>query len=311
MNAWQFKHGGDVPMHLGFYEPAILHACKHLSRTGRTLDDPVEATPTLLRLLDTLPPLVSAAEGHPVRQRAYQQAFDLLDTALREGAPEPDEDALLAKVRGSLRRQHGFAKNPKTKFGIDAVFSDEPLRYPEPEQQACAIDLPVGGDFVAGHDESDVVDQASCAAEHRDGDEHRTVEPVDCGDGCRITNLHVVDAEQRHRREVVGDHRGHGTGRSLAVDDGRRSSPQCREDRRRDGPMFGVEICVTAGHRQPIGLAHERTADHLGREFEIGGHAAHDGELLRVLATEVRTGRTDDREQLRHDGGDAVEMTRP
>ena len=88
MNAWQFKHGGDVPMHLGFYEPAILHACKHLSRTGRTLDVPVEATPTLLRLLDTLPPLVSAAEGHPVRQRAYQQAFDLLDTALREAQEE-------------------------------------------------------------------------------------------------------------------------------------------------------------------------------------------------------------------------------
>ncbi|MCT7297431.1 tRNA cyclic N6-threonylcarbamoyladenosine(37) synthase TcdA [Ralstonia sp. CHL-2022] len=53
------------------------------------------------------------------------------------------QDPLLAKVRGNLRRQHGFSKNPKSRFGIDAVFSDEPLRYPEAEQQACAVELPV------------------------------------------------------------------------------------------------------------------------------------------------------------------------
>jgi tRNA A37 threonylcarbamoyladenosine dehydratase len=50
------------------------------------------------------------------------------------------QDPLLAKVRGNLRRQWGFPRDPKKKFGIQAVYSDEPLRYPEPEQQACEID---------------------------------------------------------------------------------------------------------------------------------------------------------------------------
>jgi tRNA A37 threonylcarbamoyladenosine dehydratase len=46
-------------------------------------------------------------------------------------------------VRGNLRRQHGFPRDPKARFNIDAVYSDEPLRYPEPEQQACAVEVPV------------------------------------------------------------------------------------------------------------------------------------------------------------------------
>jgi hypothetical protein len=104
MKAWQFKHGGDVPAHLGFYEPAILHACKHLTRTGRSTEQHAEAAPALLRLLDGLPPLIAAAVEHPVRKRAYGQAFDLIDGALREGAPEPDEDALVGKVRASMLR---------------------------------------------------------------------------------------------------------------------------------------------------------------------------------------------------------------
>jgi len=40
------------------------------------------------------------------------------------------QDPLLAKVRGNLRRQWGFPRDPKKKFGIQAVYSDEPLRYP-------------------------------------------------------------------------------------------------------------------------------------------------------------------------------------
>ncbi len=45
------------------------------------------------------------------------------------------QDPLLAKVRGQLRKSHGFPKDPKKKFGIDAVYSEEPLRYPD---AACA-----------------------------------------------------------------------------------------------------------------------------------------------------------------------------
>lgn len=52
------------------------------------------------------------------------------------------QDPLLAKVRGQLRRGHGFARDPKRRFGVEAVFSSEPLRYP-PVGAAC--DLPRGG----------------------------------------------------------------------------------------------------------------------------------------------------------------------
>ena len=41
------------------------------------------------------------------------------------------QEPLLAKVRKWLRSQYGFSRNPKTKFGIDAVYSREPIRYPE------------------------------------------------------------------------------------------------------------------------------------------------------------------------------------
>jgi tRNA A37 threonylcarbamoyladenosine dehydratase len=52
------------------------------------------------------------------------------------------QDPLLAKVRGQLRKGHGFARDPKKKFGVEAVYSTEPLRYP---QAGAACDLPQGG----------------------------------------------------------------------------------------------------------------------------------------------------------------------
>ena len=41
------------------------------------------------------------------------------------------QDPLLSKVRSVLRKEYGFTRDPKKKFGIPAVFSSEPLRYPE------------------------------------------------------------------------------------------------------------------------------------------------------------------------------------
>jgi tRNA A37 threonylcarbamoyladenosine dehydratase len=41
------------------------------------------------------------------------------------------QDPLLAKVRAQLRREYGFPRDTKKKFGVPAVFSTEPLRYPE------------------------------------------------------------------------------------------------------------------------------------------------------------------------------------
>lgn len=47
------------------------------------------------------------------------------------------EDPLLAKVRARLRREHGFPREPGKKFGVDCVYSSEPLRYPDAEGGAC------------------------------------------------------------------------------------------------------------------------------------------------------------------------------
>jgi len=50
-----------------------------------------------------------------------------------------EQEPLLAKVRKRLRAEHGFPRGTKNKFGIDAVFSSEPLRFPE-TAEACAVD---------------------------------------------------------------------------------------------------------------------------------------------------------------------------
>ena len=47
-----------------------------------------------------------------------------------------EQEPLLARVRKNLRRVHGFPRGSKHKFGIDAVYSTEPVRHPE----LCIID---------------------------------------------------------------------------------------------------------------------------------------------------------------------------
>jgi len=53
-----------------------------------------------------------------------------------------EQEPLLSKVRKRLRQLHGFPRGTKNKFGIDAVFSTEPLRFPD-SAQACDIDAQV------------------------------------------------------------------------------------------------------------------------------------------------------------------------
>jgi tRNA A37 threonylcarbamoyladenosine dehydratase len=55
-----------------------------------------------------------------------------------------EQEPLLAKVRKRLRSKHGFPRGDKSRFGIDAVFSTEPLKYPE--SGACET----GGAGIAG-----------------------------------------------------------------------------------------------------------------------------------------------------------------
>lgn len=56
-----------------------------------------------------------------------------------------EQEPLLAKVRKRLRSEHGFPRGTRNKFGIDAVFSTEPLRQPDTgEDEACEVDDQAG-----------------------------------------------------------------------------------------------------------------------------------------------------------------------
>lgn len=57
------------------------------------------------------------------------------------------QDPLLAKVRASLRRDHGFPRQGK--FGVTAVYSTEPLRYPA-KNNSCTVDAAPSGLNCAG-----------------------------------------------------------------------------------------------------------------------------------------------------------------
>ncbi len=50
------------------------------------------------------------------------------------------QDPLAAKLRAALRRDHGFTRDSSRKFGVDCVYSLEPVR--RPESAACDVDEP-------------------------------------------------------------------------------------------------------------------------------------------------------------------------
>jgi tRNA A37 threonylcarbamoyladenosine dehydratase len=62
-------------------------------------------------------------------------------------------EPMLAKVRKTLRTRHGFARDPKTPFGVAAVFSDQPLRGPEAadieDQEGLGLNCAGYGSLVA------------------------------------------------------------------------------------------------------------------------------------------------------------------
>lgn len=64
------------------------------------------------------------------------------------------QDPLLAKVRNMLRREYGFSRNPKRRFGIEAVYSLEQLTYPAADGEVClqkpSTDGPVRLDCATG-----------------------------------------------------------------------------------------------------------------------------------------------------------------
>lgn len=64
-----------------------------------------------------------------------------------------EQEPLLARVRKNLRTKHGFPRGRKHKFGIDAVYSTEPLRFPEvclPDDEGVAVDAESAVNSAAG-----------------------------------------------------------------------------------------------------------------------------------------------------------------
>jgi len=46
-------------------------------------------------------------------------------------------DPMLSKMRNNLRRLYGFPRDPKQKFGITAIYSTEPMTYPDDNGGVC------------------------------------------------------------------------------------------------------------------------------------------------------------------------------
>lgn len=60
------------------------------------------------------------------------------------------QDPLLSKVRSILRKEYGFSRDAKKKFGVPAVFSSEPLRYPTDAGASCDETTRLAGLNCAG-----------------------------------------------------------------------------------------------------------------------------------------------------------------
>lgn len=77
------------------------------------------------------------------------------------------QDALASKLRASLRKDYGFSRDAKKKFGVPCVFSDEQIRKPASHSagaESCALDGGAGL-ACAGYGSSVAVTAAfGCAA---------------------------------------------------------------------------------------------------------------------------------------------------
>jgi tRNA A37 threonylcarbamoyladenosine dehydratase len=66
------------------------------------------------------------------------------------------QDALASKVRAQLRKDYGFSRDPKKKFGVDCVYSPEQSRRPA-SADSCGTDELAAGLNCAGYGSSVMV----------------------------------------------------------------------------------------------------------------------------------------------------------
>jgi tRNA A37 threonylcarbamoyladenosine dehydratase len=59
-------------------------------------------------------------------------------------------DPLFAKIRNNLRRYHGFSRDTKKSFGVEAIYSTEQMTYPDDQGEICQTK-----DFLDGSEKLD------------------------------------------------------------------------------------------------------------------------------------------------------------
>ena len=119
------------------------------------IDDARAKTALIVHCREQRIPLVTIGISGGQIDPTRIEVFDLSRT---------EQEPLLARVRKNLRIRHGFPRGRKHKFGIDAVYSTEPLRFPElclPDQDdaGSAVDENAGlpGLHCAGYGSAVVV----------------------------------------------------------------------------------------------------------------------------------------------------------
>lgn len=53
-----------------------------------------------------------------------------------------EQDPLLALVRKKLRQDHGYTSNPKRRFAVECVYSEEPVLFQQPDGSVCSTRPP-------------------------------------------------------------------------------------------------------------------------------------------------------------------------
>lgn len=144
VEAWRFRHGANakLPMHLGWYEPAVLEQAKHLRQLGDAVHDPLlgaaEVTPSVADLVAELSGLLAATD-HRVVSHVYTKAFAWLDDALQGADPDaaldeevppadaPDLADLVAKCRSRMNKLLVSALDDTARTALTQHLTDHAL----------------------------------------------------------------------------------------------------------------------------------------------------------------------------------------
>lgn len=139
--------GADIRVHFGFLTPR--NVTELITQDLTAVIDAIDSVKPKAALISHCQrrkiPLVCAGGAGGQTDPTQIQVGDLSRTT---------QDPLLAKVRNMLRREYGFSRNPKRRFGIEAVYSLEQLTYPSGDGEVCLqkpiTDGPVRLDCASG-----------------------------------------------------------------------------------------------------------------------------------------------------------------